>query len=353
MIRTLIIEPAGGLWGSERALLDLIEAAPDLDVAICCPPGTPLVRELERRGVRVFPWFLERLHEKARWRRAQAALGVLCACLAFRPQVIHINQSGAWRVTLPAAALLDLPVVCHVRIFEDAAYLAGCCPDPRRLKSIIAISRAVEDEVRTFKALEAIPVHRIYDAYARAPTAPATGRIRGRIACVGRVAPIKGQAVLLQAIAQGGPLEKAECLIVGDGEATHVAELKAISPPGVEWRGFVSDVAGLLRTCGVLACPSHAEPLGRVIFEAWDAGAVPVVFAGAGGAAEIVAAAEGGFLYEEQTPEALAGALLRAISLDEDEAARLAANGLAWLEANCGPAGYGQRVTDVLAQAAA
>ena len=32
----------------------------------------------------------------------------------------------------------------------------------------------------------------------------------------------------------------------------------------------------------VLACPSHREPLGRVVFEAWDAGAVPVVFAGAG-----------------------------------------------------------------------
>jgi len=108
MTRTLIIEPAGGLWGSERALLDLIESAPGLEVAVCCPPRTPLAGELERRGVRVLPWFIERLHQKSRWRRALAAVGVLRACLVFRPDVIHINQSGAWRVTLPARRSLKI-----------------------------------------------------------------------------------------------------------------------------------------------------------------------------------------------------------------------------------------------------
>lgn len=341
MTRTLIIESAGGLWGSERALIDLIESAPALEVAVCCPPDTPLAAELERRGVRVLPWFIERLHEKSRWRRLQAAFGVLRACLAFRPDVIHLNQSGAYRVTLPAARLLNLPVVCHVRIFEDAAYLAGCNPDPRRLKGVIAISGAIEDEIRSFPSLKAIPVHRIYDAYAPAPAGKAR-RVASRIACVGRVTPIKGQEVLLAAL----PQVDGECLIVGDGEPDYVASLKAM---GGEWVGFVDDVTALLRTCRALACPSHREPLGRVIFEAWDAGAVPVVYAGAGGAAEVVTAADGGIVYPEQTPDSLAAALNAALALTDKEAARLTANGRAWMEANCRPEPYGRAIAAVLA----
>lgn len=351
MTKTLIVEPAGGLWGSERALLDLIEAAAGLDLAVCCPPRTPLVRELERRGIEVYPWFVERLHKKSRWRRGLAAVGVLRACLCFRPDVIHINQSGAWRVVLPAARFLRLPVVCHVRIFEDAAYLARRRPDPRRLKSIIAISAAVEEELRRFKALDEIPVHRIYDAYVRLPFAVTSLKSRSRIACVGRVTPIKGQAILIEAMSRDVLRGRAECLIVGDGEPDYVAALKAQSPMGVEWHGFVDDVAGLLRGCGVLICPSHREPLGRVIFEAWDSGAVPVAFAGAGGAAEVLEASGGGILYDEQTPAALAEALAKAATLDEDEAGRFIANGRAWLAANCAPGSYGRAVADVLAQA--
>jgi glycosyltransferase involved in cell wall biosynthesis len=169
--------------------------------------------------------------------------------------------------------------------------------------------------------------------------------------------PIKGQEVLLQALALPGAFPGgAEVLIVGDGEADYVRGLKAMAPPtpGVraEWPGFVQDVAPLLRTCAVLACPSHREPLGRVILEAWDAGAVPVVYGGAGGAAEVVAAADGGIVYADQTPQSLARALETALSLDGAEAARLIANGRAWMAAHCAPEPYGHAVAAVLKQAA-
>ena len=102
-MRVLIVEPAGELWGSERALLDLIDSAKDLEIAVCCPPSTPLCAELVRRDVRIAPYFVAGLHQKSRWRRAQAALGVIRACMTFRPDVVHLNQSGAYRVALPAA----------------------------------------------------------------------------------------------------------------------------------------------------------------------------------------------------------------------------------------------------------
>lgn len=351
MVKVLILETSGNLWGSERALLDLIDSAPGLDIAVCCPPRTPLQAELDRRGVRTFPHFIAELHRKPRLRRLQAAFGLLRACLAFRPDVIHLNQSGAYRVALPAATLVGARVVSHVRIFEDAAYLAGQRPDPRRLAGVIAISDAVEAEIRGHPALDAIAVHRIYDAYAPAPAAPSGERRRERIACVGRLTPVKGQAVLIEALADADAFPKgAECLMAGDGEPGHVAQLKALEKPGgvpIRWLGFVGEVADVLRTCGVLACPSRREPLGRVIFEAWDAGAVPVVFAGAGGAAEAVLAAGGGIVYDQQTPAALRDALRRAVSLPEPEAARMVENGRAWIAANCALEPYGRAITAV------
>jgi glycosyltransferase involved in cell wall biosynthesis len=85
-----------------------------------------------------------------------------------------------------------------------------------------------------------------------------------------------------------------------------------------------------------------------VIFEAWDAGVVPVVFAGSGGAAEVVAAADGGILYEAQEPQSLARALERAVSLTREEAERLVRNGRAWMAHNCNPVTYADVISSIL-----
>jgi glycosyltransferase involved in cell wall biosynthesis len=83
----------------------------------------------------------------------------------------------------------------------------------------------------------------------------------------------------------------------------------------------------LLQTCSVLVCPSHSEPLGRVIFEAWDAGAVPVALSGSGGAAEIVAAAlKARFFPRSKRPNPLR-ALRDALELDQEQRARLIRSG--------------------------
>lgn len=358
MTRVLSVEPAGGLWGSERALLDLVGAARDLEIAVCCPPSSPLQIELERRGIQTLPWFVAELHRKPRWRRLQAALGVVRACTTFRPDVIHLNQSGAYRTALPAAVLLKLPVVCHVRIFEDVAYLAQRALMPRRLKALVAISGAVEAEIKQFSSLRTIPVHLIYDAYAQACGEFGGKQLPGRFACVGRITPIKGQDVLLRALQMTCLFDgEVEALIVGEGEAEYVHMLQEMAPRSgpvrTTWTGFLPEVAPLLRTCCALVCSSHREPLGRVIFEAWDAGAVPVVFAGAGGAAEVVLGSDGGLVYSQQTPESLARALAEALKMGEQERARLVANGRAWMRKNCALEPYGRALAAVLERASA
>ncbi len=361
MKRALVIEASGNLWGSERALLDLLDALPLLEVAVCCPPKMPLNGELERLHIRTFPYYVYGLHQKSNRHRLQAAVGVLRACLEFRPDVIYLNQCGSYRVALPAATILNLPIVAHIRIFEDAAYLARQRPSPRRLRGIIAISSAVGTEIRRFRQLDSIQLHRIYDGYA--PAVPALQsvlpqeRIVNRVACVGRLVPVKGQDVLVAALYMLKEFEETgECLFVGVGEEAFVQELRQMASRGdpscsIQWVGFVGDVLSLLLTCSVLVCPSHSEPLGRVIFEAWDAGVVPVVFSGSGGAAEIVAAAEGGILYDEQTPQSLAMALREALLLDAESKDKLVHNGRMWMFENCNLETYGRTISTILSNA--
>ena len=102
---------------------------------------------------------------------------------------------------------------------------------------------------------------------------PVADRIASRIACVGRLVPAKGQDVLihaLHALAKTG--HTVECLMVGEGEERFVGTLKQLAceyglESKIRWLGFVGDVIPLLRTCSILVCPSHREPLGKVILK--------------------------------------------------------------------------------------
>ncbi len=359
MIRVLVIAPGGGLWGSERALLDLVDSVKTVDFVVCCSPGTPMLAEFERRGIRAFPYFIELLHKKTRWHRLKAALGILRACLKFRPEVIYLNQSGCYRVVLVSAILLRLPIVAHVRIFEDAPYL-GARRFTGQVRGIIAISKAIETAILRHPTLRGIPVHLLYDAYIFShdwQQHAAIERMPNRVAYAGRIVPNKGVDLLLSAMDVLADSDLGvECIIVGDGEPAYVEWLKDISSRGrsaagsIAWLGVRNDVLPLMRSCSILAVPSHNEALGRVIFEAWDAGTVPVACVTGGGAAEVIRAADGGILYEEQTPRSLANAIRRALDLSQPERDRLISNGRAWLANNASPESYGPPFATILTE---
>lgn len=355
-LRVVVIEPAGQLRGSERALIDLIASTKNVEFAVCCPPETPLLIELRKRHIKVFPSFIADLHRKSRWQRLRAAIGVIRTCLEFKPDVLHVNQAGAYRVTALAARMLGLPIVCHVRLFDDAAYLAARRPHPSRLKAIIAVSAAVRDEIVSHPALADLTVQWIYDTYAgctEIKESPPKPGVPGRIACVGRIVQEKGQDILLDALKLLAT--ETECLIIGNGNVDYLQQIRKRAPKEehvrVQWTGFVPNVVNLLQSCSILVCPSHRETLGRVILEGWEAGALPIVYAGSGGAAEIVAAADGGILYHAQTPECLARSISDAMALDGAERDRLIANGRAWMTRHCASEPYGRAMKAVLEQA--
>jgi glycosyltransferase involved in cell wall biosynthesis len=359
MPRILFIEPAGNLWGSERALLDVLEAMPGMELAVCTPTRATLNAELAMRKISTFPCLEANLDKKSRWRRILAALAVLRVCINVAPNLIVLNQSGIYSVVLPAASLLKIPILSYVRIFEDVAYLARKRPNARRLRGLIAISEAVREEIRHRDELSRISHYQLYDAYSpsvRNVPASHQSKIVGGIACVGRIVPGKGHDVLIRALgtlrSRGNGIR---CFMVGDGEQRFIHELKEItygegSTSLIEWTGYVRNVVEFLQKFNVLACPSYREPLGRVIFEAWHAGAVPVVFSGSGGAAEIVEASQGGIMYNEQTPASLARALAEALDLDESTRARLVRNGRSWMSTNCSLETYTKHLANIISR---
>ena len=360
--KLLVVEPAGNLWGSERVLLDMLASMEGMEVAVCCPPAMPIVAELARLRIPVFETFVERLHEKTRFARMVALIGLMRACAACRPDVLHVNQAGCYRLARLAACCFRIPLVVHVRILDDAAYLARQAPKSTELSAIVAISRAMAEELDRFPTLRGLPVHTIYDAYAAtaaedaAVVEPPVGA-PWRVACVGRIDPNKGQELLLDALAWLREKKReVRCRIVGSGER-HWRELQDKSArlglrDQVEWLGFLRVPLAAVRDCPVLVVPSHQEALGRVIFEAWDTGCLPVVFSGSGGAAEVIAASGGGVLYPSQTPEALGRAIEAALNMDAVERRAAIRRGRRWMGEHCAPARHAAAMRDVFLTAA-
>jgi len=138
-----------------------------------------------------------------------------------------------------------------------------------------------------------------------------------RIGVIGRISPEKGQAEFLRAVRLLYPdLPHGKFLICGGplfssaSALRYGAELVALAKDlPVEFTGWQQDIDSVLSTLDLLVVPSapiDATP--RVILEAFAAG-VPVIAFASGGIPEIVEHNVTGFLVEERSHEALAGAM--------------------------------------------
>ncbi|MBW4557523.1 MAG: glycosyltransferase family 4 protein [Trichormus sp. ATA11-4-KO1] len=127
-----------------------------------------------------------------------------------------------------------------------------------------------------------------------------------------RLAPWKGQHILIAALAQCPP--EVTAILVGDalfGEQDYVQQLhQQVAAMGLENRvkflGFRTDIPQLMAACDLVAHTSTSpEPFGRVIVEAMLCGR-PVVAAKAGGAMELVENEINGFLVTPGASQELA-----------------------------------------------
>jgi glycosyltransferase involved in cell wall biosynthesis len=122
------------------------------------------------------------------------------------------------------------------------------------------------------------------------PRNPARGR--GLVAVfLGRLVSFKRVEALVRAAAQISPAIPIRVLIVGEGpeggELRGLAERLGVADR-VAFLGFRSDVERVLRSADVLVHTSEGEPFGLAVIEACAQGLLPVVFADAGGALELL-----------------------------------------------------------------
>ena len=150
----------------------------------------------------------------------------------------------------------------------------------------------------------------------RAP-APAAERA-WRIGVFGRLSPIKGQDVALQACARllrAG--HQVRLCLAGDrpgSPARRVLEELAARlgiAEAVEWLGVRQDIPALIASVDVVLMPStYPESFGRGVIEAAAVGR-PVVASRLGGLAELIEDGRNGLLVPPRDPAALAGAVER------------------------------------------
>ncbi|MDT3398297.1 glycosyltransferase family 4 protein [Streptomyces sp. B1866] len=172
-----------------------------------------------------------------------------------------------------------------------------------------------------------------------APPLPAEAR-NGFVLAMGRAQPYKGFEDLLDALARltrrGVRAPHLLLAAVTDAGPTayqrhlreHVAEL------GLDvtlWTRFHPGLPGLLHhpRLRAVVVPSRAEPLGRIPLEAFAAGAARVVATTAGGLAETVIEGTTGYTAPPNDPQALADAVLRALTAPPEQVERLRAAGAA------------------------
>ena len=357
--KIMVLDPAGNMWGSERVLLDFLgsDIIRGRGVGLCCPPRTPLLDAANKLGIKVYPFFVANLHKAGKIARLKAAIGLFKACQGYQAEVIYVNQAGATRIALLVGRLLKIPVIPHVRLLEDVRYIENLNVTLKAMPRVVVISKFIEE---AFNKPEMIKrSYTLYDAYEMKANYPINGfnaEDSKQICCAGRLVSIKGQDILIRAIAELGECGENVILnLYGEGlpEDSFDFELHALVDKldldsKVLFHGYVENVPAKMNKQLAVICSSYIEPLGRVIFEAWDAGCLPVVGSFSGGAAEIVNLSKGGIIYDEQTPESLAIAIKRCLSLSPDEYRTIVERGRQWLKENCDSEKYSGKMIEIL-----
>jgi glycosyltransferase involved in cell wall biosynthesis len=349
----LFLDQFSELGGAQRCLLDLL---PEIEkrgwrASAALPGGGPLVESLRARHVDVHeipcgPYRSGRksLPDMVRFMRDLRSQVSVLRSLNF--DLLYVNGP---RLLVAAAMALDgrAPVLFHAhsRIPPGVlSWIAGW--SIRRMDAtVIACTSSVAPDVPRAKL--SVIANGTPDLGFRERCFK-----RWRIGIIGRISPEKGQTEFLRAAAILAPqfpevrfvICGAPILPAGNYFDT-VRELAKGLP--VELLGWREDVAPVLAELDLLAIPSTAEGMPRVLLEAFSAGA-PVVAFPVGGIPEMIADSETGFLVPEKTSGALADRIREIMLLGQAPLRIIAANARREWERLYTVENYQKNITDLM-----
>lgn len=322
-----------GSGGAQRLVADIatFQTRRAMSVAVIALRGpTPLSAELAAAGVAVHCLSL------ARWDPRQIA-AIRSLLRTLRPTIVHLHLMGAHTIGRFAAALANVPAM----VIHDHEGSAEIYTHPGPL---LALRRLIEPRIATL-GVAYVALTEEAAAYAvsvsRRPAqqvvvVPNGINLKHLMACtlsradarsqlslplsvtlivsVGRLRPVKGFDLLLEAVAR---LPAAVHLaIAGEGpqHAALAARAARLDLAGrVHFLGHLTDVRPLLRAGDIYAQPSHREAFGLAAAEAAACG-LPVVASAVGGLREIVRHGETGLLVPPGCSDELAAALARLVA---------------------------------------
>ena len=155
---------------------------------------------------------------------------------------------------------------------------------------------------------------------------------------LGRLIPKKGFSDLLVAFAalptsvHGRPLY---LMIAGDGPMRSTL-VKGAEDYGIadraRWVGWQTQVTPYFHMSDLLVCPSHDEPLGNVILEAWAHG-LPVLATDTVGARHLIRHSENGICVDRNNPAMMAEAILSLVKAGSGPLDEMSRNGTEELHA--------------------
>jgi D-inositol-3-phosphate glycosyltransferase len=265
--------------------------------------------------------------------------------------VIHSHHWFSGMAMLPLARTLGVP---HVQSFhsiaadpatplcegerpESGGRMAGEARLARESDAIVAISAAEAETVlqRLGGSPDRISVVppgvdcTMFHPRSRPTSRNATDR--GYAVVAGRLQPLKGLDLAIEALAAVPEQLRPELVIAGDASADfdgYIDELTRLAArhgiaDGVRFVGPRSrvELAALFRGARVVLVPSHSETFGLVALEAAASG-VPVIAQGTGGLREAVLAGDTGLIIESRDPREWAAALTEVLA-DPELARRL------------------------------
>jgi glycosyltransferase involved in cell wall biosynthesis len=358
---------SGNLYGGvETFLVSLARfraLAPSMEMSCALTADAHVARELRNEGVQVSVLGDARLSQPLSMWRARRALASVVD--RERPAVVVCHQ--AWPLVMFGSVVraAGRPLALWVHMAANDHWL-------NRLAWRVRPDTVICNSHFTASTLPRLAA-RVEVAYA--PVAAESSPARNGVGCtpdsipesghktviiqISRMEPLKGHAVLLDALGRLRHRAGWVCWIVGGAqrpyEEQYQTSLRARAADldlgdRVKFLGHRSDVHELLRHADICCQPNiEAEAFGLTLVEALAAG-VPVVASALGGAREIVEPSCG-ILVPPGDAAALASELERLLDADAARA-QLRANGPSRAKTLCDPATQMPKIAEILERAA-
>jgi len=344
-IRVMFVIARLNIGGPAVHLVLLAEQLPrsEFDTTLVCghigPGEGDMAYLAEQRGVQ--PIYIAQLGRELSPLRDLLTLIKLWRLMrTLRPHVVHTHTAKAGFVGRVAAWLARVPVRVHT--FHGHVFHGYFSPrktqvflwlerlTARLSNRLITISPALKDElVTTYRIAPAHKVEVVPLGMELAPLA-ATPRHQGRfrtqfaiptdvplIGIVGRVVAIKNHDLFLRMARRVRDARPEACfVIIGDGDLrpTVEATVRELNlNDAVIFAGWQQDLAAAYSDMDVLVISSDNEGTPAALIEALAAG-VPVASTDVGGVRDILHGGEYGRIVPPRDPDALAAAVLAALS---------------------------------------